>query len=83
MNTDDDLYREIAFCQERLFQIEHEIELIGWFPTSHAWSLVERLSREYARLDSLCRILTCSGVEKHQCGASSARPDASSTYDTG
>ena len=75
MNTDDDLYREIASCQERLFQIEHEIELIGWLPTSHSWSLVERLSREYARLDSLWRMLTCPEMARYRRGACGVPPD--------
>ena len=56
--NDDDLYRELALCQERLLQIEHEIELLAWLPTSYGWSLVERLSREYARLNWLCRLLS-------------------------
>lgn len=57
MNEDDDLYRELAQCQERLLQIEHEIELLTWLPTSYGWSLFARLSREHARLDWLCRLL--------------------------
>lgn len=57
MNEDEDLHRELALCQERLLQIEHEIELLSWLPTAYGWSLLERLSREHARLDWLCRLL--------------------------
>ncbi|ABU58330.1 hypothetical protein [Roseiflexus castenholzii] len=56
--NDDDLCRELALCQERLLHIEHEIELLGWLPTSYGWSLADRLSREYARLEWLCRLLS-------------------------
>jgi hypothetical protein len=61
MNDDNDLHRELALCQERLLQIEHEIELLSWLPTSYGWTLAERLSREHARLAWLCRL---SGRQK-------------------
>lgn len=66
--NDDDLYRELALCQERLLQIEHEIGLLSWLPTSYGWSLAERLSREYARLNWLCRLLSqpTSGARESQ-----------------
>ncbi|MCS6839185.1 MAG: hypothetical protein NZ699_03620 [Roseiflexus sp.] len=63
MSEEDDLYRELAQCQERLLQIEHEIELLAWLPTSYGWNLLERLSREHARLDWLCRLLGRQGSE--------------------
>lgn len=63
MNDDEDLHRELALCQERLLQIEHEIELLAWLPTSYGWNLLERLSREHARMHWLCRLLRRRGSD--------------------
>lgn len=63
MNDDEDLHRELALCQERLLQIEHEIELLAWLPTSYGWNLLERLSREHARMNWLCRLLCRQGSD--------------------
>ncbi len=63
MNKNHDLHRELALCQECLLQIEHEIELLAWLPTSYGWRLLERLSREHARMNWLCRLLSRQGSD--------------------
>ncbi len=75
VDAEDDLYRELTLCQERIVQIEHEIELLSWLPTSYGWSLAERLSREYARLESLWRLLSCSGMARPGWNASDTWSD--------
>lgn len=61
--NDDDLHRELAYCQERLLQIEQELSLLGWLPTSYAWTLVERLHHEHARCAWLWRLIGASDCD--------------------
>jgi hypothetical protein len=57
-NDDDDLHRELAHCQERLLRIEQDLALLGWLPTSYAWTLIEQLHHEHARCAWLWRLIS-------------------------
>ncbi len=59
-NDDDDLHRELAHCQERLLRIEQDLALLGWLPTSYAWTLIEQLHHEHARCAWLWRLIGVS-----------------------
>lgn len=46
---------ELAACEERIFLAERELELLGWLPTSAAWSSLARLWHERERQSGLLR----------------------------
>lgn len=49
------LTAELAACEERIFLAECEMELLGWLPTSAAWSSLDRLWHERVRQGWLLR----------------------------
>ncbi len=46
---------ELAACEERILLVECELELLGWLPTSAAWSILDRLWHERERQSWLLR----------------------------